>query len=463
VARRRLRDAAALALVVTAALAAVGSAPVVGAAAVESGASTVRSERLQRLPVPPIVAPPPAPDGTDEAELPGRYPEAVWLPLPDAGYQQRLLVPGRVNGRAATVQLDTGSAHCVVGRWEAERLGVVDEARRAESVRLETAKGVVIEVRTYLADVAVGRWLFEGARVSVLDTEQSPFVVGYSLLRQLDVLLAIDEGLVGLFDAGAGPVAEGAHAVPTVMADDGVPYADVEVRLDGWRQRLALIIDSGADVSNLPERLLREARPVEGAVATFRSFSGRVVDQHYDAGEIELGGLPVGALIASSTPTSWGLLGLDVLARHRTLLSFSRERIFLWPKPRRPDRRWPGADGRGCERGGEEQPCLRLSVEPMASGAPRLCTDVGPELAGRSLALRVVAEDDEGRPAWSGATMTVFLHVPYPGGRMCFTELGEITRDPALAFARLSVERLFVPARSPCPTRSCLRTHAPLP
>lgn len=402
--------------------------------------------------VPPaeLREPPQDQEGLDVASLPERFPEGRWLPLTDG--VAPLLVEGRVNGVSTELQLDTGATSFIVGADHAARLHLRPDAERHGTVELE-AFGRVLEAPRAAATVQLGAVSFD-VQVAVIDGDQ-PFLVGYQALAQLDLYVAIDEQVVGIFDAGAGPLPAEAVAVPLLATPAGVP--EVVVGATGRRARFTF--DTGAAGCLLPESWIGGLARVGGYRSQSIHGAGEV--SLVDAGPWVVGALEVGEVFAGVSGGETGTVGLDVVGRYQVLISARRGYAFFGQRDRLPPGRTLGQRGAPCSRDGRATSCIAVTLAPSPQGAwPRLCATLGPAAPRGALALDVRASHAEGATAWGGGTAT--LHVA--GGT------GWRTRCMALriegerwAAAELELMRVRRAPAGLCNAEVCLERSTPLP
>lgn len=394
--------------------------------------------------------PPQDPHGLDLATLPQRYPAGSWLPLTDG--VSPLLVEGRVNGVSTELQLDTGSTSFLVGRDHAARLHLQPDPDRYGTIELE-AFGKVLQAHRAAATVQLGGVSLDVA-VAVIPGDQ-PFVVGYQALAQLDLYVAIDEQVVGIFDAGAGPLPPEAVAVPLLATPAGVP--EVVVGAAGRRARFTF--DTGAAGGLLP---------ASWAGGLMRAGSYRAHSIHgahevplVEGGSWVVGGLEVGQVLPGISGGDTGTVGLDVVGRFQVLLSARRGHAYFGQRDRMPATRALGERGARCRRDGQATPCIAVTLSPSSEDAPpRLCVTLGTAAPRGGLALDVQASHADGATAWGGGTATLYVS----GGSGWKTRCMPL-RIEGERWASAALELVRVRRAPPglCDVEVCLGRSAPLP
>lgn len=388
--------------------------------------------------------------GLDVATLPQRFPEGSWLPLTDG--VAPLLVEGRVNGVSTELQLDTGSTSFLVGRDHAARLHLQPDPDRYGTLELE-AFGKVLQAPRADATVQLGGVSLDVA-VALIPGDQ-PFVVGYQALAQLDVYVAIDEQVVGVFDAGAGPLPAEAVAVPLLATPAGVP----EVVVGAVGRRARFTFDTGAGGCLLPASWTGGLT----RVGSYRAHSIHGVGEVplVDGGPWVVGGLEVGQVLPGISAGDTGTVGLDVVGRFQVLISARRGHAYFGQRARMPPTRALGERGAPCQKDGRVTPCIAVTLSAAPEGAPpRLCATLGPAAPRGGLALDVQAFHADGATAWGGGTATLYVSGGSGWRTRCMPLRIEGERWASSALELVRVRR--APAGL-CDAEVCLERSTPLP
>jgi hypothetical protein len=416
--------------------------------------------------VPPVSEPDVDERGLDRSDLPTRYPAGSWIGMSGPALQPNIFVPARVNGDDVDAMLDLGATNSMVGEGTARRLGLLKEDRFAGTTELSVPGQRVHLVDAYYTDVILGDWQIRDVRVNVVPGSSYPFILGFSALTRFDLYVAIAERQVGLFEAGQGPVPEGARSIPFVEFADGVSYVDVFVPTasrDRYQRSVPVIIDSGATTTSVPHRVLA-GYGVVGTSEAETVAEDKLVSPIHAIDNLLVGRafVDVGRVIAKSAEDSYGLLGLDVMRRFDILFSKQRRRAWLAPRPRRPPHRTLGPKGRTCGTADKPRPCI--SVEIVDDEGPRLCARVAPGYGRAPLELEVEAERADGTAAWGAGTATLFLRPGRGETSVCESLPFDPHVDGPWAFERLVLTRVARVSDYPCGEhRSCLARGAPLP
>src|SRR5438105_5004127 len=147
--------------------------------------------------------------GSDLSDLPQLYPDGQWLTIDAPLLSMAVLVEVQVNGQRVTATLDTGAMGTTMSTPMAEKLGILDDdsSARARAVRAVDAHGDVIMGRKLdLGELKIGKHRWVDVDTTVIGDAPDLFLVGADVLQDIDMYIAADEGLVGLFEGGHGPV-----------------------------------------------------------------------------------------------------------------------------------------------------------------------------------------------------------------------------------------------------------------
>lgn len=275
-------------------------------------------------------------------ELCGQQPVAV---LPVRVVQDIPLVPAVLNGRPATLLLDTGAQTFVLTEAAVARLGLATDARMQVAIggiggRSRSCAAVLRDIH-----LAPGFRLpdtYAGVLTTALPTPggiRIDGLFGVGVLNRWDVELDMPAARVVLHAGPAcpGPPASyaGAATLPNV-ATAGGRFA-IPVTLDG--AALAALIDTGAQSTIVNSDAAKQAGATDAALAADppQMLMGVGADQ-VQARRHRFGVLRVGHDIAPN-PTlavmppiagiNEAILGFDYLARRRVWLSAARNLVFI--------------------------------------------------------------------------------------------------------------------------------------
>lgn len=410
------------------------------------------------------VEPPQTPEGLDDSDLNARHPDGAWLPFIGDPLTPGIVVEITLNGLPTRALLDTGATASLIGTKLADELGVIDAARYRGPVEVR-AHDTLTEAEAYDAELVLGDRRWPATRFNVLPNHAFGVVIGRTALAEVDLYVALDEQRVGVFDPGQAPAPAEAGVLDYLRYPDGVSYVDafvLDVKDDRYRGPITMLVDTGASSSSLPTRFL-SGFPTIGTLRA-STVTGLHVAARHAAGHVVVGRrhVPVGDVYPWASRASYGLLGLDVLRRFDVVISAARAKLWLRPTERRPPIRSLGPRGAPCERDGRAVPCVAVFVRGAAP--TELCASVSPAYEGRRLALDVGAEHEDGTPAWGGALMTLFFDGPGRWQNVCRPIPIQPAAEPVWHYARLTLEAVYAPWRSPCPQRrACLATSGALP
>lgn len=421
--------------------------------------------------------------GSDISDLPRLYPHGDWLPIDAPLLSMQVITVVSVNGRRATAVLDTGAMGTTMSVPVAERLGIVDEGTpRGTPVRAVDAHGEVIYgEKLALGELHIGRRQFDNVNVTVLGDSPDLFLVGADLLQTVDLYIAADEGLIGIFDAGQAP----RRGDDTIVA---VERQDRQLLLRGAAQgrsrtRFGLLVDTGAWNTSVPASI-----GVNGGIPADLGYAATTIGV---AGEQETRGrfvmdplflgsadASVGRVLAVASTIEngdgFGLLGNDVFMRFHTVVSFADSELRFRPLQRRPAERSRGPGGIDCKDvNGRLTPCvkvaLRESSDPTnAEDLPGVCLqiDVDRAYAGQTVELAITAENAASVSLFNGGAIRAFLSVDQKGSHHCFTlwrqldRLGMTTAATPLTLRWVRTEGVQWPC-DPMKTR-CITFTGPL-
>ena len=418
--------------------------------------------------------------GSDDSDLPRLYPHGAWLPIEAPLFSMELLVRVVVNGRSVVATLDTGAQGTTMSQPVARRLGVVsDETPHGMPVNAVDSHGDLVRGEKLVVDeLAVGARTWKNVDVTVIGDAPDLFLVGADVLRDVDRVIAADEGLVGIFDAGAAPRRPGEI---TIALSPGDRQLTVTGTADGRRRaRFPLLVDTGAWNSSVPATTgINAGLPADLAyssttvgIAGEQEARGRFVLRPLLLGDRET---PVGRVLAMSSTLSrgdgLGLLGNDVFFRFHTIVSFRDASLRFSPLPARGNVRLRGPGGEACGADGKS-PCVRVALLPTSSPTapddlPGTClqVDVDGAYAGSTVEMAITAEEPGALSLFNGGAIRAFMSVDKSGAHHCFTlwraleRLG-VSRDTPLQLRWVRTEGVRWPC-DPMKTR-CITFTGPL-
>jgi predicted aspartyl protease len=247
-----------------------------------------------------------------------------WLPLLGPPGQRRVEVLVLLDGWPTRAILDTGAMTSTISQALASRFGL--SPAEENTVGIIDAHGAVTHARTAVLDsVALGRQWIDDVDVVVVPGAQEVVLIGYDVLRHFDLVLAHDEGVVGLLPPGTAPTT--GTAIPVRLDSTGrALHVDVEVQGKADRARSTLVVDTGAEATSFPSapamlagvEVDRRFRSTTVGVASTKEEPGRYALRPLRASGIELGNVLAWEGLADDGTS--GLLGNDVLLNHRTTI-----------------------------------------------------------------------------------------------------------------------------------------------
>lgn len=406
-----------------------------------------------------VELPPPSSHGSDVSTLPARYPRGSWIPIEAPLLSMQLVASVTVNGHKVRATLDTGAMSTLMSVPMAMKLGVLSEHTPAgQEVRALDAHGEVLQgERVHLGELSIGEHRWRDATVVVIGAQPDLFLVGADLLQEVDLYVAGDEGLVGLFEAGQGPKDDGDLVIALERSERQLKVRASAPSSTGGDVDFRLIVDTGASGTTVPVLVgVNGGLPADLAYASTtlavggeQTSRGRFV---LDPLRLGPGGVRVGRVLALSSTMEGGeglgLLGNDVLMRYHSVVSFRDGTLRLRRPPPRPARRDLGPGGVRCRReDGSERPCIAARLRPPEAGErddealPELCLeiDVAKAYAGRTLELAFTAEDAAGRQLFNGGALRAYLTVGAEGFSSCFSLWRQMQRLGLDAGSRLSL------------------------
>lgn len=377
-------------------------------------------------------------NGSDLSDLPQLYPDGDWLPIDAPLLSMAVVTQVTVNGIKAVATLDTGAMGTTMSQPVAESLGVFDNGRHGRRVTATDAHGQQLSgEKVALGEVGIGRHRWADVEVTVLGDQPDLFLIGADILRDVDMLLAADEGLVGVFAAGRGPAEPDDGVIRVNASDRQMVATGCAASVAGKDVTFPLIVDTGAWNTSVP--LLTGINGGLPADTTFEAVTVAVGGEQTNRGRfvldpLKLGGVRVGRVLAiGSTMRSGpgdpagglGLLGNDVLMRHHAMVSFQRGEIRVRPLTARGAERSRGPGGARCTADGQPAPCISVALVAKpedsydAGDLAGVClrVDVNPLFAGKTLELAITGQAPD---LMNGGAIRAFLTANDDGARACF-------------------------------------------
>jgi predicted aspartyl protease len=394
--------------------------------------------------------------GSDVSELPRRFTRGEWLPLHTSLLSMDLAVLVTVNGRRAPAILDTGAASTTMSQPVAARLGLLSPMTpHGPPVRAVDAHGdIIMGERVVVDEIELGARRFTDVSVMILDRPGEIFLIGADLLATVDLFVAADEGLVGIFPAGMGPRGDDDLVVPAVTEGRQLIAKATAPGRDGAPVDFDLIVDTGAWTTSVPAIV-----GINAGVSTDLDYASTTVGV---AGEQEARGrfvleplrlgpqrVSVGRVLAFASTmergSGPGLLGNDVLMRFHSVISFHDATVRLRPFAPRPDERAVGPGGVRCGAAGTS-PCVAVKMAtttetPAPDDWPGVClqVDVDPVYAGQTVELAITAEDQDAVSLLSGGAIRAYVSVDQRGASHCFPLWPQMQRLGLHPESRLSL------------------------
>lgn len=392
--------------------------------------------------------------GSDISPLPARYPSGHWERIDDYILGPSLQVAVIINGRRTTAVLDSGAQSTTLSYPMAKTLGIRTKGKGVKRAKVIDAHGKKMgAVRSKARDIMLGGRSFENVDVLVVGNAPGMFVIGYELLAAFDLFIAADHGLVGFFRPGEAPRLPGSATFDVGgRARRQMYVTGLAPDASGHQQAIRFLVDTGASQSSIParvglERNLKASTAFEsrhGSVSGVQRLRGRfVLNPLYLVAEE--GEASVGRVLAVGDPAgrSFGLLGLDVIARHHTILSPSTGEMRMRKPPLPDGYRTRGPSGVFCTKDGKPTPCISLALRPLTSdnnqwipkeSIPDLClaVDVDKSYRGQTLELAVTAYDKKNHALFVGGALHLFLSIPNEGVSTClslYDSLGQLGLD----------------------------------
>jgi gag-polyprotein putative aspartyl protease len=372
--------------------------------------------------------------GSDLSDLPELFPDGDWLAIDAPLLDMSVYVAITVGGEKVRAMLDTGATTTTMSRPLAVKLGLIAADAPRGNVRALDAHGSVIYGdRVVVEDLTLGRQRWENVQVTVLGEQEDLFLVGADVLRDVDLYIAGDEGLVGVFAAGRGPRGSDDRVVK-IEARERQLIAVGDAPGKGGPVPFRMIVDTGAWNTSVP--LIHGINGGLPADTAFESITVAVGGEQENRGRfvlepLSLGGerVPIGRVLAIGSTLEheggMGLLGNDVLMRGHTVVSFANSELRFVPPPARPAVRMRGPGGQPCrDDEGREKPCLSVRfVESAAeqwdpSDLKGVCLEIHVDkiFANQTLELAITGQSGD---LFNGGAIRAFVTANDTGAQWC--------------------------------------------
>ena len=423
--------------------------------------------------------------GSDVSDLPRRFPTAAWVPIESPLLSMQLLVRVGVNNRVAIATLDTGAMGTTMSVPVAARLGLLKEDTPAGTPisAIDAHGDTILGERISLGELRIGSHRWADVDVTILGNAPDLFLVGAEVLQDVDLLIAADEGLLGLFEAGQGPlIGDDAHVVPLTTRDRQLLVVGQAPAAGGKSAEFSLLVDTGAWNTSVPALAgINAGLPADLAYnATTVGVAGEQLSRgRFVLDPLRLGPsrVPVGRVLALSSTldagAGLGLLGNDVLMRYRTLISWKRNELRFESLSQRATSRSRGPAGALCQQGDRAVACVSVQLVPgpvseaAADDLDNLCLqiDVDEVYAGKTVELAITADGGDQVSVFNGGAIRAFLSVDDQGVHHCFRlwrqleHLGLSAKTP-ISLRWVRTEGVYWPC-DPMKTR-CLSFTGPL-
>lgn len=424
-----------------------------GMAAALAAQGELRSPPPQGAALPPVSA-----LGSDVSELPILYPDGNWLPLDGPARAMEPRVRVSLNGRQVIAVLDTGAMTSLMSQPMAEKLGLAHLVRAGKSVKVMDSHGeMALGHRVAVPRVSLRRHEWVNAEFLVFGVQPDLLLIGADLLQDVDILLAAEEGWVGLFDGGRAPELPNEVVIPVRKTRRQLNVAAFARSARHALVPFTLVVDSGATHTSVPAWTgINSGLPADlkYAVQTISVGGAQEARGRFVLDPLWLGPAmhKVGLVLALPSTIHNGegeaLLGNDVLLRNLTLISFQKEEVRVVPSPARPPYRVLGPGGVRCPNSTRpEKACLEVrldtpaDVQPRPDALPGIClaVDAAPAYAGQSLELTITALDEKDREIFAGGVLRALVTVGSQGLQKCFPLWPHLAHLGLKADSRLSL------------------------
>lgn len=383
--------------------------------------------------------------GSDISLWPRRFPNGDWLPIVAPLLSMQLIVPVTVNGVRTEAILDTGAMGTTMSQPMARKLGVIgDDIPHGTPVRAVDAHGdVIFGEKVRLGSLTLGERRFDQVWVTVLGDSPDLFLIGADVLQQVDLMLVADEGLVGIFAAGAAPRLPGDQVVRLERGERQLTVTGTARGRDGDAS-FKLLVDTGAWNTSVPAVVGVNAgiaadlayTSTTVGVAGEQEARGRFIIDHLMLGSQRR---DVGRVLAVAgtmeSGEGLGLLGNDVMMRFHTVISFRDSELRLLRPPPRGPVRLQGPGGSPCGTAQAPRPCIAVRLAeskaiPAADDWPGVCLqiDVDASYAQKTVELAITVDEPSRVSLFNGGAIRAFVSADSGGAHHCFALWPQLQR-----------------------------------
>jgi predicted aspartyl protease len=272
-----------------------------------------------------------------------QYVQVAKMPVDYRGPGLEITVGGQINGKPATMLVDTGAAFISVSRTTAEAL----QLKQREAFEYAIGVGGRSEMyEAYLDAFSIGETRPAKGWVRVLsDTGEKPAydaIAGVPFLMQMDLEVALADKEIKFFQATGCDDAFLAywdrHAVVVPYRRQGAPWPVFSIEING--NLMGAIIDTGATVSSVTASAARKfgfatSKPDPKALSYTTGIGTRSVPtwithtQSIKIGDETILDADIQVIDGRGNSDVDVILGADFLRAHRVLFAISQQNIYL--------------------------------------------------------------------------------------------------------------------------------------
>jgi hypothetical protein len=350
----------------------------------------------------PHAGEPPIDAAGDVSALPGRLAGAAWLPL-ELTHGYRLYTTLKIDGRDARVLLDTGAERSQLSSTLAHKLGLDGVSVIHVPVKVYDAQNTKIEAyRVNIGTIEVGPVHIHKVQPDVLpypDVGGAEAIIGYDVLANVDLLFAVDDGLLGVFPPTKGVLTARDNVVRFFVREHAIFKVPFD---DAGRDAIDFEFDTGSPFTTMDRRTgdslklpfdARYATDIAGVADVAKKSKGAWIIEHMTLGREHL---DIGRVLVEQMFVN--VLGCNLILKQHTLLSSERGQMHLAPMPIRPATRSKRPDGTECAGGA----CVSVAIAAQPDGASCLQVHVDRSWAGQRVIAVAQLLDDEGNDAAGG-------------------------------------------------------------
>ncbi len=290
--------------------------------------------------------------------------------------RSRLAVTVLVDGQPTVATFDTGATKTTITTGKLEAMGLNLALPAEPTLVLGDANGARVGAyeTTLPSIMAAGRW-FEDHPTVVIKSPEPLMLLGYDIIRQFDVVIAGDEGVVAMYPPGT--LTPKGERIPLRLSDDQSTLL-IDVNADGKEHvaKATLIVDTGADGTTFPSSVAMMAgvptdlrfQQLSMGVASIKREPG-----YYDLRPLRLGAFSVGRVVAhESLNEDSALFGVDVMRRFQTTITSplaGPPAMWLLPMPERGFTIKPikGRCSQAVDPGDDDDDCIDIRLRAIDS------------------------------------------------------------------------------------------------